>query len=63
AKFEDEYWLCINPEEVIDAILDAMTEPSDEVCEAGWGEATFTYGRFAPAAIFKDMIAAIKAGK
>ena len=44
---------------VIDAVLDAMLEPTEEVIEAGWGQALDDK----PGPIWQAMIDAIKAGK
>ena len=43
----------------IDAVLDAMLEPTEEVIEAGWGQALDDK----PGPIWQAMIDAIKAGK
>ena len=42
-----------------DAVLDAMLEPTEEVIEAGWGQALDDK----PGPIWQAMIDAIKAGK
>ena len=44
---------------MVDAVLDAMLEPTEEVIEAGWGQALDDK----PGPIWQAMIDAIKAGK
>ena len=44
---------------MVDAVLDAMLEPTEEVIEAGWGQALDDK----PGPIWQAMVDAIKAGK